>query len=245
MNFGTEKLEDDLKILFPEARIARMDKDTTRSRTAYERIIRAFEQYEIDILVGTQMVSKGLDFERVNLVGVFDADRMLHFPDFRASERSFQLITQVSGRAGRHSNAGIVLVQTYQPKQPILQRIRQYDYKGFYAEELREREKHLYPPFSRLIKVTTKHEDQKLSEQAARALSKPLIEKLGTKRVLGPEVPLIERIRNKYLFDVIIKLERDGINLIAVKNFLHQTTDELSQRKEFRKVQFVVDVDFV
>lgn len=245
MQFGTEKLEDDLKLIFPDARTARMDRDTTRTRSAYERIIRAFEQHEVDILVGTQMVSKGLDFERVNLVGVFDADRMLHFPDFRAFERTFQLITQVSGRAGRHSNAGRVLVQTYQPEQPILKKIREYNYLGFFQSELREREKHFYPPYSRVIKITSKHEEQSVAQRAAVALSKPLIEKLGTRRILGPEAPLVDRIRNRYLFDIIIKLEREGINLKAAKAFLQETVAKLEQERDFRKVQFVVDVDFM
>ncbi|MGF1534423.1 MAG: primosomal protein N' [Bernardetiaceae bacterium] len=245
MRFGTEKLEDDLQLIFPQARVARMDRDTTRTRTAYERLIRAFEQHEIDILVGTQMVSKGLDFERVNLVGVFDADRMLHFPDFRAFERTFQLITQVSGRAGRHSHQGKVLIQTYQPEQDIFQKIKSYNYFAFYQQEIRERELHFYPPFSRLIKITTKHEEQARSRAAAQALAQVLLPQLTRSRLLGPEAPLIERIRNRYLFDILIKLERKGGSLKATKTFINDCVQWLGEQKDFRQVQVVIDVDCV
>ncbi|MCC5943994.1 MAG: primosomal protein N' [Bernardetiaceae bacterium] len=245
VGFGTEKIEDDLKLLIPTARILRMDKDTTRSKTAYGRIIESFESGSIDILIGTQMVSKGLDFKNVSLVGVFDTDRTLHFPDFRAFERTFQLVTQVSGRAGRGDKKGLVLIQTANPEQPILGKIVRNDYIDFYLEEIRERESYGYPPFTRLIKIITQHEEQGRSAEAAAALAPLLREKLGESRVLGPQEPIIAKIRNRYLQEIIIKLERNKINLKAVKEFIKSQVEVVAQKKVYQKVRFVIDVDFV
>jgi primosomal protein N' (replication factor Y) len=243
MRFGTQKLEDDLKLLIPNVRIQRMDKDTTRNKSSYEQIIQSFENHEVDILVGTQMLSKGLDFKRVHLVGVFDCDRMLHFPDFRAFERVFQLVTQVSGRAGRRGKQGKVIIQTNNPSQLILKRIIENDYLGFYEGEVLERERHLYPPFARLIKIVVKHENEKSCFEAAKALAKPLKKRLGAARVLGPEAPLINRIRNKFLQEIMIKLEREKVNLKAVKQFIAQEVENFYKDKKFKNVWIVLNVD--
>lgn len=243
VGFGTEKLEDDLKIMFPEARVQRMDLDTTRTKNAYQNIIAEFEQGGTDILVGTQMISKGLDFDQVSLVGIFDADRMIHFPDFRASERAFQMLTQVSGRAGRRAKKGMVLIQTNNTEQTILQKVVVNDYPGFYQEEISERESYLYPPFARLISITMKHEEAEKAEKAAHWLAEKLLDKLGKARVLGPEKALIERIRNKFLYTIMLKLEKDKLNIKAAKAFLRETITEMHQTKAHKEVDAVVDVD--
>lgn len=243
MRFGTQKLEDDLKLLIPNVRIQRMDKDTTRNKSAYEQIIQSFQNHEVDILVGTQMLSKGLDFNKVHLVGVFDCDRMLHFPDFRAFERVFQLVTQVSGRAGRRTKQGKVIIQTNNPSQLILKRIVENDYTGFYEGEILERERYLYPPFARLIKIIVKNENEKICWEAAKALAKPLKKRLGAARVLGPEAPLINRIRNKFLQEIMIKLEREKVNLKAVKEFIEQEIEIFHKDKKFKNIWVVVNVD--
>ena len=245
VGFGTEKLEDDLKIMFPTARVQRMDLDTTRTKNAYQNIISEFEQGGTDILVGTQMISKGLDFDQVSLVGIFDADRMIHFPDFRASERAFQMLTQVSGRAGRRAKKGLVLIQTGDTQQSLLQKVVINDYIGYYQEEIKEREGYFYPPFTRVISITIKHEDQDSAEKAAHWLANKLLDKLGKARVLGPEKALVERIRNKFLFDIMIKLEKDKLNIKAAKTFLKEQIDELLQSKEHKGVIVVIDVDSV
>jgi primosomal protein N' (replication factor Y) (superfamily II helicase) len=243
IGYGTEKIEDDVKTLFPTAGVLRMDLDTTRSKNAYQQIISEFETGNTDILVGTQMISKGLDFDRVSLVGVFDADRIIHFPDFRAAERAFQLITQVSGRAGRRGKKGLVVVQTGNTNQSILTKIVNNDYLGFYDEEIIEREAYHYPPFMRLISLTVKHEDPKLSEKAAEFLANKLAEKLTKERILGPERALIPKIRNLFLFDILIKLEREGMNIKAAKTFIREQIDDLLLSKAFKGLYIVADVD--
>ncbi len=246
MGFGTEKIEDELMIMFPEARVQRMDLDTTRAKNAYQQIIQEFEVGAIDILVGTQMVSKGLDFDNVSMVGIFDADRIIHFPEFRASERAFQMITQVSGRAGRRADKpGKVLIQTANPAQPILEKIIQNDYKGMYQEELVEREKFHYPPFTRLIKLTVKHIDPDISRRAATKLTQLLTDNMGASRVLGPEAPLVDRVRNQYLFDILIKLEREKINFKAAKSFIQEKVLDILTDKTLKSIQIVIDVDSV
>jgi len=242
---GTERIEDDLHELFPEARILRMDLDTTRTKNAYEHIIGEFEGGDVDILVGTQMVSKGLDFDRVSLVGVFNADKMIHFPDFRAAERAFQLITQVSGRAGRREEKGKVLIQTNNPQNRVLQYVLAHDYTGFYETELREREGYNYPPFSRIIEITVKDADQVLAHQAAEHLAEVLKSFLGPQRVMGPEKALVERIRNKYLFVTWLKLEKDKMNIQATKRYLQKEIVNLITGKKFKSVHVVVNVDAI
>lgn len=243
VGFGTEKLEDDLRLIFPEARIQRMDLDTTRAKNAFQQLISEFEQGETDMLVGTQMISKGLDFDKVSLVAIFDADRMINFPDFRSAERSFQLLTQVAGRAGRRSDRrGRVLIQTSNPQHALFPKLIANDYQGLFEEEIRERETFGYPPFARLIKVIAKHTDQPNARRAAEALAAKLAEKLGKDRVLGPEAPLVERIRNQFLFDILLKFERN-LNLKLLKQFIQEQVDDLRTDKAHKGVSVVIDVD--
>ncbi len=244
VGYGTEKLEDQLQVFFPEARIQRMDLDTTRAKNAYQQIINDFENGQIDILVGTQMISKGLDFGNVSVVGIMDADRMIHFPEFRATERAFQMLSQVSGRAGRRAERpGKVLIQTVNTAQPILRKVIEGDYTGMYNEEIIERRNYNYPPFSRLIKLTVKHQDVAMAERAAILLADLLTNQLGKSRVLGPEPPLVERVRNQFLFDILIKLEREKINFRAVKNLIREKVLDILTDKKLKNVSVVIDVD--
>lgn len=243
VGYGTEKVEDELKLLLPKSRIQRMDLDTTRTKNAYQQIIQSFESGETDILIGTQMISKGLDFDRVTLVGIFDADRIIHFPDFRSHERAFQLITQVSGRAGRRDKQGKVIIQTADTRQPILQKIMAGDYQAMFIKEMEERKKYHYPPFIRLIQLTVKHLEQPVAQQAAAELASKLTAKLGKKRVLGPEAPPINRVRNQFLQDILIKLEKENLNLKSVKEFIRQQMQEVCLQKAFRQVTIIADVD--
>lgn len=243
IGFGTEKLEEEISLLFPQARVQRMDLDTTRKKRSYDTIISDFEQGNIDILVGTQMVSKGLDFDNVNLVGIFDIDRMLHFPDFRSFERTFQLSTQVSGRAGRRDKKGKVVIQTRNTEQPVLKQIITNGYDRFYANEIAERQAHHYPPFTRLIGVIVKNRDAKLASLTAIKFGNLIKEKLGTKRVLGPEEPVISKIRNEYLMELVIKLERSQVSLSKVKHVLLEARLELMQEKDLKSSKIVFDVD--
>lgn len=240
---GTEKIEDDLKLYLPDVRIQRMDLDTTRSKNSYQDIIQNFEAHNIDILVGTQMVSKGLDFDKVSLVGIFDADKMLNFPDFRAHERAFQIMLQVSGRAGRKSKKGKVIIQTANTTQEVLQKIIHHDYENMYYTEIEDRNYFFYPPFTRLIKLIVKDIDRALSAEAAQDLADKLVIKLGKARVLGPQAPLINKIRNKYLFNILIKIERENVDLKVVKKFIFEQVEEVITTKAYRKVQIVIDVD--
>jgi len=240
---GTERIEDDLKLLLPEARIQRMDLDTTRKKFSYQQIISDFEERKVDVLVGTQMVSKGLDFDHVRMVGVFDIDRMLHFPDFRSAERTFQMVTQVGGRAGRRQDEGLVLIQTGNPEQPIIRYIAQYDYEGFFEAELYERKKFFYPPFARIIELTIKHADKKFAHQAAMQITERIREKLGKKRVLGPEEPSINKIRNLYLEKTLIKLERGALDLKKAKALLLEAIHLFFAQPKNKQVQIAIDVD--
>ncbi|MEQ8926973.1 MAG: primosomal protein N', partial [Fulvivirga sp.] len=240
---GTEKLEEDLQLLLPDARIQRMDLDTTRNKNSYERIITDFENQEIDILVGTQMVTKGLDFDHVSLVGVFDIDRMLHFPDFRAYERTFQLTTQVSGRAGRRDKKGKVVIQARNIELPILKDIISNNFTKFYNEEITERELHKYPPFTRLIGIRVKNKDKNLTHRTASRLSNLLREQLGSQRVLGPQEPLINKIRNEYLVELLVKLERGSIDLSKVKRIIEKCAEDILNEKDLKSSKIVFDVD--
>ncbi|MEN7551347.1 primosomal protein N' [Rapidithrix thailandica] len=240
---GTEKIEEELKVLLPETRIQRMDLDTTKRKYSYQKIISDFENQQIDILIGTQMVSKGLDFDHVSLVGVFDVDRMIHFPDFRSHERTFQLITQVSGRAGRREKLGKVIIQTANPNQLILQHVFNHDYWSFFKREVWERKQYLYPPFTRIVKLSVKSESRELTDHAAEQLAVYLRGRIGQKRVLGPEFPVIDKIRNQYLKDLIVKLERGKVDLVKAKTLIAEQIERLRQQKGFRKVYIVVDVD--
>lgn len=243
VGYGTEKLEDEMKIIVPEARVRRMDLDTTRKKNAYQNIINEFENGNIDVLVGTQMVSKGLDFDKVSLVGIFDADRLLYFSDFRSHERAFQLITQVSGRAGRREQKGHVIIQTSNMEHQTLQKVIKGDYEGLFSEEILEREKYGYPPYTRLIKLTVRHTEKKIAFEAAEVLAENLRIKIGQERVLGPESPMVDRVRNQYLRTILIKLEKERINLKVVKDIISKEAQAVSLMKDFKSAQVVVDVD--
>jgi primosomal protein N' (replication factor Y) (superfamily II helicase) len=243
MGFGTEKLEEELQLLFPEARIDRMDLDTTRSKYGYEELLKRFENRDTDILVGTQMITKGLDFEHVNLVGVMDVDRMMHFPDFRATERSFQLVTQVSGRAGRKDDAGRVMILTRNVADPLFEKILRHDYEGFFAQEIEERKRHLYPPFTRLIRLTVKDRDRQVSISAADALATSLRAGLGNEWVLGPQEPLISRIRNQYLIEIWVKIPKNSATIKQVKERIATEALMLKKVKNLKSARVVVDVD--
>lgn len=239
--FGTEKIEDELRGLFPMARIARMDLDTTRSKTAYEKLIYKFENQELDILVGTQMVSKGLDFDHVSLVGILNADSMLNFPDFRAHERSYQLMAQVSGRAGRKNKQGKVIIQTHDTQHPIIQSVIRNDYLAMYQTQMSEREEFIYPPFYRLINITLKHKNNGLLTQAANTLAGSLRKIFGI-RVFGPQAPVINRIQNYYIVNILLKFEKKSSPAKA-KWILNREANNLKAIDRFKMVMVQFDVD--
>jgi len=243
VGFGTEKLEEDLKLLFPDAGIQRMDQDTTRSKYSYQNIIDLFENKAIDILVGTQMVSKGLDFEHVALVGVFDYDRLVHFPDFRSHERAFQLVTQVAGRAGRKKKQGKVVVQTGSPEEGVLDKIQRNDFIGMYQSEILEREKFQYPPLFRMIKITLRHKEKSILQEAAKSLGIALTAELGKQKVLGPQPPIISRIRNMHLEEIFIKVQKKGISIGKLKQVLFQLSLDLKKQARYKSVWVSFDVD--
>lgn len=243
MGFGTEKLEEDLMLLLPEARIQRMDLETTRAKNSYQRIIDDFTQAKTDILIGTQMVTKGLDFENVGLVGIVDFDRMLHFPDFRSFERTFNLALQVSGRAGRSEQTGEVYIQTYNPDQNIISLIRNADYIKFYNSELNDRSRFHYPPYTRLIRITLKHRDRLTVTEAANIFFKALAAHFESNMLLGPEAPMISRIKNRYLMDITLKITRKNASLSATKEIIKHEAMVLQQHPVYKNVQFVYDVD--
>lgn len=243
VGYGTEKLEEELTVHFPDARVQRMDLDTTRSKTGYETILSEFEKGETNILVGTQMVTKGLDFDHVSLVGIFNADRMIHFPDFRSYERAYQLITQVSGRAGRRDKPGTVVIQTASPDHPLLQTILHHGFEEFYFGQLTDRQEHDYPPFSRLIEITVKHTDKKACRATASVLVEALKATLTGTKILGPGEPMISKIRNQYLMSILIKIPRGSSELVSLKNKAVLAIHQLLKDKEHRNVRVVVDVD--
>ena len=239
--FGTEQVEEEVKILFPEVKVARMDLDTTRGKHSYERIITAFEQHEIDVLVGTQMLTKGLDFRNVKLVGIMNADNLLNFPDFRAHERSFQLMQQVSGRAGRTDERGKVLIQTYDPYHRILQQVSNNDYEGMFTEQLDDRYNFKYPPVYRLIRITLKHKDYNKVNESADWLAKSLRLVFGA-YVLGPEFPPISRIRNQYHKHILVKIPPKQ-SLIKTKEAILKIRNSFLSVKDFRPVKVILNVD--
>lgn len=238
---GTEKIEDDLEAFFPDARIARMDLDTTRKKNSFENLITSFENGSVDILVGTQMVTKGLDFDNVSLVGVVNADALWNRPDFRAFERAFQLLTQVSGRAGRKGSRGKVLIQSYNVEHPVLEMVNNHNFNGMYEHQISERQMFDYPPFTRIIKLQLTHSDARFNKSAAEHLKNLLKDGLG-KRILGPEEPPIARIRGKYIRQIFVKLEA-SISLPKAKKFIRGCIDQMEGHEDFRKVRIQIDVD--
>ncbi|HEY5569880.1 MAG TPA: primosomal protein N' [Bacteroidales bacterium] len=239
--FGTEKVEDDIQLLFPEARLGRMDTDTTRSRKSYQKIISDFENGDIDILIGTQMISKGLDFDNVSIVGVINADQLLNYPDFRAHERAYQLMAQVSGRAGRKNKQGNVVVQTSQPKHKIIGQVCKNDYAGMYMAQLADREKFNYPPFCRLISVYVKNKDREVSISQANVVAQKLRAVFGA-RVLGPDQPPVGRVQTYYIQKIILKIELDA-SLEKMRLYLRRTIDELRKEQGFKSFLIYYDVD--
>jgi primosomal protein N' (replication factor Y) (superfamily II helicase) len=238
--FGTEKVEDELQLQFPDLKIARLDMDAVKTKTGHERIIQDFEEGLVDVLVGTQMVTKGLDFDNVSLVGILSADQLLNFPDFRASERGYQLMMQVSGRAGRKHRQGKVLIQATNTRHPVLQYIIQHDRHAFYAEELEQRKKFLYPPFVRLIQITLKHKFQDRSLNAGYAFVQALGRIAGCE-ILGPVTPGIARIRGKYRSEILIKATTGALKTIKQK--IRSSRKSTLSIKQFQSVEIVVDVD--
>lgn len=241
---GTEQIEEELTKFFPQANIDRMDKDSTRGKFSFEKIIRRFEQGETDILVGTQMVSKGLDFENVALVGVLNADPLLHNPDFRALERGFQLLTQVAGRAGRVSQRGKVIIQTYNPHQQIIKQIADFQYNEMVMEQLADREQFQYPPFFKLIQITFKHSDYQKLNEAAQWFATSLENGFqGTEiKVLGPEFPVISRIRNEYIKQILLKIPL-SLSPSKVKNYILRVEKSFLSVGNFRSVKINYNVD--
>ena len=239
--FGTEKVEEELGLIFPKARIARMDLDTTRSKHSLLQIIGDFEARKIDILVGTQMVTKGLDFDNVSLVCILNADNMLSYPDFRAAERSFQLMAQVSGRSGRKYKQGRVIIQTYQPNNPVIVDVVKNDYLAMFRQQLVERQKYKYPPFTRLVLLKLKHKDPDLLNKAADELAK-LLRKVFGKRILGPEFPMVSRIMNYYIKHIMFKMERE-VSSAAMKAKMVEVIAEFQEEAAFRPVKVLMDVD--
>jgi primosomal protein N' (replication factor Y) len=239
---GTEKVEDELNIYFPNARVARLDLEATKTKFGHEQIIRSFENYEADILVGTQMISKGLDFEKVSVVGIINADQLLFFPDFRANERAYQMLTQVSGRAGRKNKQGKVIIQTGVPNHHVIQEVIHQYYESLYANELEERKSFLYPPFHRLIKIVVKNKDYKTTHEAAQHLRDLLYKRLG-ENIIGPESPFVSRIRNQYIKEMLIKVERNATYLPELKRFIREQIFKTQSTDAYKRVIIFADVD--
>lgn len=241
-SFGTEKVEENLYTLFPSAKIARMDLDTVRGKTAHDQLIKQFELRQIDILVGTQMVVKGLDFEHVSLVGILDADSLLNFADFRVNERAYQLMEQVSGRAGRKDSEGKVMIQVMHTGHPVLGFVQQHDYAAFFRHEITGRHQFQYPPFTRIIQLTFRHKLQEVVAEAAHWFAGHLKADFGA-YMLGPAAPVVNRIRNQYLMELMVKLPKDAMLLQKCRDALHKLIVLLHQQPSFKSVVVVPDVD--
>ena len=241
IGYGTERIEDDIQRIFPQVRVARMDLDTTRSRAAYERIISDFQHGRTDILVGTQMVTKGLDFERVSVVGILNADTMLNMPDFRSYERSFQMLSQVAGRAGRHSRQGLVILQTKSPELSVVRQVVANDFPTLYIEQMQEREAFHYPPFTRLVYIYLKHKDVRTVDALARDMA-TLLRRIFSTRVLGPDTPAVSRVQLLYIRKLMLKVEVSASGIEARRR-LRQIQQYLLSQPLYRSAQMVYDVD--
>ena len=239
--FGTEQIEESLRDLLPTYVTKRMDYDTTRGKNAHQQIITDFEQGRIDVLVGTQMVTKGLDFDNVALVGILNADSMLHFPDFRAYERAFQLMMQVAGRAGRKGQRGQVLIQTYDEDHEMFGLLKSNDYTGFIRQQIQERKLFSYPPYNRLVGITLKHKNQRKLDETANALVVLMRKSFGA-RVLGPEYPAISKIRNYYHKNVLLKIEHEA-SISEAKIILHTIVEKMKNHPQHKSIRFILDVD--
>lgn len=239
--YGTERIAEEIKEQFPDAGIRRLDLDTTRNKDAYQEIIEGFASHDTDILVGTQMVSKGLDFEGVETVGVINADTLLNFPDFRSNERAFNMLEQVAGRAGRRERKGRVIIQTSRANDPVLAKVREHDYSGFYEMEIVEREKYGYPPFTKVINIFVRNKDSRLADAAAVTFALALRNTFGA-RVLGPEKPFVSRVNLWYVQQIMLKVE-SGASMKKVKELLRVIYESLAARPEMKATQIQYDVD--
>nr|WP_214071260.1 primosomal protein N' [Mucilaginibacter sp. dw_454] len=241
--FGTEKVEDELSLLLPEARLARMDLDTTRSRNSLQNILNDLEEKKIDVLIGTQMVAKGLDFADVTVIGIISADSLLKYPDYRANERSFQMLAQVSGRAGRRGKQGKVVIQTYDPTHRVIKQVIENNYSDLYFTEMEERKAFHYPPFYRIINLDIKHKDPEILYNQATYLGKELRQHFGEDRVVGPQVPLVSRIRNYYIQSIMLKFEKDGVSINKVKTTIRDIITQFQTTKLSKGSIVQPDVD--
>jgi primosomal protein N' (replication factor Y) len=239
--YGTEKIEEQVREVFPEARIARMDLDTTRTRNAYDRIINDFAAGRTNILIGTQMISKGLDFDNVSVVGIVNADAMLNFPDFRAYEHSFMMMAQVSGRAGRKNRRGLVILQTKQKEVPVIRQVVHNDYVGLYKDLIAERQAFHYPPYYHLVYVFLKHTKESTVETAAVEMGSRLRQWFGG-RVLGPDKPAVAKVKSQNIRKLVLKLEQ-GIDLPKVRQYLLHEQEQLLADKRYASLQIYYDVD--
>jgi primosomal protein N' (replication factor Y) len=239
--YGTEKIEDQVMEIFPEARVARMDLDTTRTRSAYERIISDFSAGRTNLLIGTQMVSKGLDFDKVSVVGILNADSMLNYPDFRAYEHAYMMMAQVSGRAGRKGKQGLVLLQTKSPQLPVINQVVHNDYVGFYKDLLEERKSFRYPPFYHLIYIYMKHRYDQTVNTAAIEMGSLLRQWFGD-RVLGPDKPSIAKVKQLNIRKIVLKLE-NGIDMKRVREYLNLAQEKLLKETRYNSLQIYFDVD--
>lgn len=239
--YGTERIAEEVGKNFPEARISRMDLDTTRNKDAYQDIIEDFAAHRTDILVGTQMVSKGLDFGEVRMAGVINADTLLNFPDFRSNERAYNMLEQVAGRAGRRKEKGKVLIQTTNPKENVLEYVKAHDYSSYYQSEIAERERYAYPPFTKIINIYLRNKDGNMVDRAAVIYAKKLREVFGT-RVLGPEKPFVGRIALWYIQSIMLKIEA-GASMSKVKQILRQIYEQAAAWPDFKSTQIYYDVD--
>lgn len=240
--FGTERVEEELELLMPNVRIGRLDLDSTKGKNGFDKIIGAFDEHEFDILIGTQMVAKGLDFGKVSLIGIINADTMINFPDFRAYERAFSLFLQVAGRAGRREAGGQVIIQTYTPKHRVLEQVVAHDYQAMFDTEIIERKNFAYPPFYRVIRIDIKHMDIQKCYDGAKKFASGLRQQLGS-RVLGPETPLVGRVRNYFIQTITLKIERNNISIVKVKDLIKMVKNDFIADKANTGSRIVIDVD--
>ena len=241
-SFGTEQIEEKLNQALPGVIVARMDFDNVKGKNEHDQLIQQFEQRQIDILVGTQMVVKGLDFENVDLVGIVDADSLLNFNQYRVNERAFQMMEQVSGRAGRKNSNGKVLIQVSQVQHPIVQLVQQHDYLGFYKFEIQNRKQFAYPPFSRLLSILFKHKENEIAEEAANHFLHSLTPEIQ-RTVLGPAQPLVNRVRNKYIWELCVKIATQAGQLQIAKKQLVNYVQLIQAHPRYKTVQIIIDVD--
>ena len=242
LGFGTEKIETEIKKIFPQSKVARLDFDTAKTRNAYVSILTSFKNHDVDILVGTQMVTKGLDFDNISIVGILAADKILYFPDFKANERAYQLFTQVAGRAGRRKKRGRVIIQTYNPDHPVIIETKNYDHINFYKREMEERQQFFYPPFFRLIQITIKHKDAKVASKVALGYTNHLKARLGN-RVIGPSTPGISRLRGLYIQTILVKMEKNTKAIKSIKQVIREIYTKLRQSSMPKNIRVIFDVD--